>query len=399
MTIDIEALLAPDIQNFITARANDDVAQLALKKPPVKEWPYKDILDQIKARQKASHKIPLWLTHHKDIIFPPSNIIEQASSAATARYKASLVTNDTFADLTGGAGVDSCALTEHFKSGFCIEKDKQLAQLLAHNLPLLSKTPINVIHADAEDFIKTMNHVDLIYVDPQRRDQNTKGKVAFAQCTPDISKLLPKLKHKTRYVLVKASPMMDIQTGINELKNVKDIHIVEYQKDCKELLFLIDLQTDTAPEDINIKCVSLDDDGQIEKQMRFKRKEEERTIAHIEALSTYVYEPGPAFMKSGGFNTISALFDVKKLNKNTHLYTSKTLNKDFPGRAFKVVDTYPVQRKALPLKKANLSVRNFPEKAEILSKKLGLKDGGDDYLFACVDKNNKKILIHCKKAH
>ena len=54
-----QSLLNPDIQEFITAHEKDDIAALALKKPPVADWDYKLILDQIKSRQKARQKIPL----------------------------------------------------------------------------------------------------------------------------------------------------------------------------------------------------------------------------------------------------------------------------------------------------------------------------------------------------
>ena len=46
---------------------------------------------------------------------------------------------------------------------------------------------------------------------------------------------------------------------------------------------------------------------------------------------------------------------------------------------------------------ANLAVRNFPEKAEMLKKKLKIKDGGNIYLFATTLYNGSKVIIQCKK--
>lgn len=90
-------------------------------------------------------------------------------------------------------------------------------------------------------------------------------------------------------------------------------------------------------------------------------------------------------------------FDVKKLHPHTHLYTSNTLVSGFPGRIFKIIDQYPVQASKIPLKQANLAVRNFPMSVPDLKKKLKIKDGGKDYIFACTLENKEKILIHGQK--
>jgi len=82
------ALLDPDIQAFIARHARDDVAALALSKMP-DGWPRADILNQIKARQKARIKIPSWadIELRPDIVFPAPDLIEQASSQAYKRYE------------------------------------------------------------------------------------------------------------------------------------------------------------------------------------------------------------------------------------------------------------------------------------------------------------------------
>ena len=49
------------------------------------------------------------------------------------------------------------------------------------------------------------------------------------------------------------------------------------------------------------------------------------------------------------------------------------------------------------MKKANLTIRNFPGTVEDLRKKLTLKDGGDDYLFACTLADNSKTILHTHK--
>ena len=127
MTDNWQALLTPEIQNFLHEHHNNDVRALALKKPPNPEWPYPLILDQIKARQKAKTKIPTW--HETNgIIFPPSDTIEQASSEPCAKYKASLFKGKSFVDLTGGAGIDSWAMLENFDQATIIDTDQNVSQ-------------------------------------------------------------------------------------------------------------------------------------------------------------------------------------------------------------------------------------------------------------------------------
>ena len=116
----------------------------------------------------------------------------------------------------------------------------------------------------------------------------------------------------------------------------------------------------------------------------------------------YLYEPNAAIMKSGAFRLISEKLHVKKLHINSHLYTSDHVIPDFPGRVFNVINTYDFSKESLKslqakIRKANLSVRNFPLTVNELRKKLKLAEGGEDYIFATTLSDEKKVLVHCKK--
>jgi len=52
----------------------------------------------------------------------------------------------------------------------------------------------------------------------------------------------------------------------------------------------------------------------------------------------------------------------------------------------------------LPDLKGNLAVRNFPQTVAELRKKLSLREGGDQYLFATTLLNGDKRLIVTQKA-
>ena len=75
---------------------------------------------------------------------------------------------------------------------------------------------------------------------------------------------------------------------------------------------------------------------------------------------------------------------------------------DFPGRKFQVEGVSGFGKKELKsflqdVEKANLTIRNFPSSVADLRKRLKLKEGGEDYLFATTLADESKVLIKCKK--
>jgi hypothetical protein len=105
-------------------------------------------------------------------------------------------------------------------------------------------------------------------------------------------------------------------------------------------------------------------------------------------------------MKAGAFKSIAVKFRLFKLHINSHLYTSNHLVKDFPGRTFKIRAVIPADRKILEKHSfgtGNLACRNFPQKIADLKRKLKLKDGGINYIFATTLVDEKPKLILCEK--
>ncbi|MBX2834223.1 MAG: hypothetical protein KTR28_04535 [Micavibrio sp.] len=390
--MDWQSLLDQDIKNFISAHSDDDVRALALKKPPSVDWDYPLVLDQIKARQKAAKKMPTWAAQ-KDVLFPRSDLIEQASSEACAKFKAGIFKAQSFADLTGGAGVDSVAFSAYAERGISVEMDQASAQLLHHNFRVLAPKKIEAVHARAEEFIVDMGAVDLAYIDPQRRDFKIKGKFRFEDCSPDIIGIKEDLLRKAWRVMVKASPMLDISAGVLALGNIEAVYAVEWGGDCKELLFIMSADAPSEPE---IHAVKIDDEGGVSHHFNFTFEKERAISIEYAMPQKYLYEPWPAFQKAGGMKALAKEYGVCKLAEHTHLYTSSHVVESFPGRIFEIMGQYPVKAGALPVKKGNLTIRNFPMRTDDLRKKLKLKDGGANYIFACTQCDEKTILLHCQ---
>lgn len=394
-------LLKPEIQEFISAHHDSDLRSLALKKPPCDAWPYALIMDQIKVRQKAHIKTPnLYKTD--GFIFPNSDLFEQASSYACSAYKTSLIEKgERFVDLTAGCGVDGFAFSSFSKDSVLVERERANAELLAHNACLMGEH-VEVVHCDAESYVRDMREADTVFIDPQRRENGRKGFFAFEDCSPNIVDLLAVLQKKARKLIVKASPLVDIEYGIRALGSVVQVHVVQWQKECKEVLFVLDFSSECAFDAVEIIAVDLNDNGGVQSQFSFALGAEKNADVEYRLPQSYIYEPYPAFQKAGGFKSMALAYGLKKLHPHTHLYTSGDVIDRFPGRCTEVCDVVAANRKFLKIggisiDRADVVVRNFPAKVHDLKKKLKLSDGGEHRIYASTLCNNQKKLILCKK--
>jgi hypothetical protein len=102
-------------------------------------------------------------------------------------------------------------------------------------------------------------------------------------------------------------------------------------------------------------------------------------------------------MKSALFNELAETFNLMKLHKNSHLFTSDFLPQNFPGKVFKITEILQPFRKAFRGQSFNIVTRNFGMKPEQIKKKLKTKDGGARFLYATTLNDNKKAFILCNK--
>ena len=392
----IEELLNSTIRKFIIDNEREDAFQLSLKYKEVDGVPFHWIAQQILGRQKIKTKIPEWY-ECENIIYPVKLSLEQSSSQKTAEYKASLVSGNSFIDLTTGMGVDSWALSKSFINGISLEQNEELSEITSHNLKVLGCNQVEVVNQLAEEFLNSSEeNFDLIYLDPARRVE-TKKVFLLEDCVPNIVELLPELKKRSKAILIKTSPLMDIHQSIKELPGVTDVHVVSVNNDCKEVLYHLSGNEKT----LEIHTVNFKNE-EVEK-LDFNFDEEANSEVKCGQVQSYLYEPNSAILKAGAFKSIAPKLGVIKLHPNTHLYSSEHLVPNFPGRAFMVENIMPYSKKELKGKfdqnKANVTVRNFPDSVEKIRKKLGLKDGGDVYLFAITDYQGKLQILNCTKVN
>lgn len=388
------SILSQNIQEFITQNSGAPITKLALQKNPFPEIDWILILNQIEAKSKAKDKLPTWFLT-KNIIYPSKISVEQTSSEKTAAYKASLISGESLIDLTGGFGVDDYYFSKNFKNIAHCEINEELSAIVKHNFEQLKVTNCSFYADDSTNVLNNLNQKwDWIYIDPSRRN-DAKGKVFMLKdCLPNVPESLDFYFEKSDSILIKTAPLLDISAGLSELKFVKNIHIIALENEVKELLFEIHNQ---YKGEITLKTANILKD----KIETFEFVLGDDTVfANYHLPQKYIYEPNSAIMKSGGFDEVSGVFDINKLHKHSHLYTSDELIA-FPGRTFEIEKVIPYSKNEMKIElanqQANITTRNFPDTVENIRKKWKIKNGGNLYCFFTTDKNDNKIVLICRK--
>lgn len=389
-----KVLLNNKVQEFIKNHLNSDLNRLILKGSPFEEISIQELAQQIKSLKKSQKKLPSWF-HTKNIYYPKSLHIEQSSSEQTANYKLDLVRGNSLIDITGGFGVDSFYFSKKMNSVVYCELNNDLFKIASHNFEQLGVKNIQTHCCDGLDYLRnTHASFDFIYADPSRRNEQ-KGRVFMLEdCLPNIPEQLDLLFGSATNILLKTAPLLDISMAVETLKHVKEVHVVAVKNEVKELLFLLNKQTDS---EITIHTVNFENNNT--QQFSFKLKN--YVSIDYELPMKYIYEPNSAILKSGGFNALGCALAIAKLHPNSHLYTSAE-KRDFPGRRFELLECLPLKRKLftkkIPEKKANITVRNFPQNVVSIRKKYKIKEGGDLYLFFTTDKLGQHCVLKCIRA-
>lgn len=419
--------------DFIRQHQDEDVRKLAFlgNKYPEVDMPF--ALDQIRGRKMARVKLPRW-AEVDGIVYPPHISMEQCSSEQTALYKAELAArllhlqdskncefvgkdaagsefaqneDFSFADLTGGFGVDFSYIASRLgvKSMY-VERQKHLCDAAEENFRLLGLGNVVMKNGDGVDILHTLkSQLKLIFIDPARRDDAGNKVVSLQDCTPDVTLLQDEMLEKAEFVVIKLSPMLDWHRAVNELKHVREVHIISVGNECKELLLVLSAKNIHSEDGKSVEsCLSVYcvNDGDI-----FSFEEPDDSVVKIaEAIlqGEYLYEPNASLMKAGCFASVSERFGVKMLAKNSHLFVGSSFIENFPGRSFAIKTVSAFNKKELKrhlagITKANIAIRNFTLSVAELRKRLKLKDGGEDYIFATTLSDESHALFICRKIY
>lgn len=484
VTIVNNVIVNSTVWKYLDDHADDDIDSLALhaklswkqgtgesnaavKTPrcPDLAW----VLQQISGRQIAARKLPSW-AQVAHMLYPSRVPMEQCSSQQAADYKAQLVlqlvrkpgqgevqARFTLADLTGGFGVDCAAIAQHAEHAYYVERNEQLCTLVEHNYEQLGLGDhVEVHHGDARDFLASMPSVDVIMLDPARRDAQGNRTYALVDCEPNVLELVGDLVQKARFVLLKLSPMLDWHKTVADLAPfASEVHIVSVKNECKELLVVLDMHRtsqDYQREHLyRLVCVDL---GAHVEQRRISegnagregsagsgdsrgcedgtgsasceaslcsascvsaRTFTVRGKAQMNAVTPVrkntdnlegqlLWEPNASVMKAGCFGAFAQAFGVEAVGENSHLFVggSPEIASMIPAKGFVIEQVCGFSKKEVreltnTLTHANIVVRNAPFTPASLRKKLKLKDGSDVTLFATTNARNEHVLIRAKR--
>ena len=457
-------------REFVAMHRDEDVRELALKAKRVDGLDLPLALDQIAGWQIASKKLPHWASC-EGIVYPPHISMEQCSSQFTAQYKSeitqtllvpsatvharvsdsaesdmqtaksalhlsdsaesdtqeaktglrmsdsgesdTLVAKRAMADLTGGFGVDFSYLARGFSQATYVERQRHLCELAEHNMAALGLDQARIVCSDGVEYLSQMDPVDFIYLDPARRDEHGSRTYAIEDCTPNVLELRDLLLAKSRFTLVKLSPMLDWRKAVVDFDGaVREVHIVATGNECKELLLVLGRPAQANARDSvdgagsyrrlapHVFCVNDDqridyDSAEYTQGLRIGGKP-------LPDAKRYLYEPNASIMKAGCFDLVEERFGVTQIGPSSHLFVSEQQIADFPGRGFAIEAVGSMNKKDTKrllngMKQANIAVRNFPLTAPQLRKKLKLADGGTVYLFGTTMQGGGHVLLRTSK--
>ena len=396
----------PALSSLIGEHLHDDVQQLALQRnrfPQLSDADFRFLLQQVEGKQRTRDKLPI-LNHLPDWWFPVRLSCEQCSSEATAGYKAQIRPSVCHAliDLTAGYGVDTFFMSESVEEAHYVERNTELCAIAEHNFSLY-RPKIQVHNTTAEEFLSSLpitnsqypiannpypiSHT-LIYLDPARRSQSGGKVFRIEDCEPNVIELLPTLRQHASHIMIKFSPMLDITAALRVLGNDWDTHIVAVNNEVKEVLFLTGTGVMHA---VNIHTREMRTD-----RFFFSPADEHQAQLTIAAdIQQYIYEPNAAIIKAGAFRLVGERYELKKLDTNTHLYTSDTCLSGFPGRVWEVIDAEIKEPKKQLDTEAKYSIlsRNYPLSPEEIRKKYKLKDGDDRNLLAARHQGKPRLIL------
>ncbi|MBK9402011.1 MAG: RsmD family RNA methyltransferase [Bacteroidetes bacterium] len=365
--------------SWVLEHENEDTSTLALRYAGKKNLPLKALLHQIKGRRIAKQKLPSWY-QFPTIFYPDSTIIEQCSSEATALLKATFVKGKKVADLTGGLGVDSWAFAQEAESVIFCEPDPLRCEAARKNFAILGLRNIEVVCNDAESMLqhKSLEGIDLIYLDPSRRSEGGNKVFRLKDLRPDVLSLKDAMLAQSTEVIIKLAPMLDISEGLKQLPETYRVDIISWKGECRELLFHLSNTKNT----VEIFCINA---GHPEHVFRFSPNEESSLSLTIGEPEKYLFEPDASIRKGGPWRSICEKFGVSLLHPNSHLFTGSMPLENFPGRVFIIHDIMPYKKEiilaALKGHPAQLVFYNFPVDAHEVTKSLGIKSGEPRYLF------------------
>ena len=228
-------LCRPEVRQAIADNRDRDAAAVALDRriPHARE-----VASQVKYLSRAAAKLPSYAA--AGCILPPRAFEQSSGELCAARKHGS---GDTVLDLTCGLGADALSLAKRFAHVTAVERDEVLADVARENFRRLGVGNIEVVCAPAEEFVagclRSGRRFDMIYADPDRRDDRGRKMVCIEDCSPDIAAMLPSIRSLSPTLGLKLSPLFDVDEAFRIFGDVT-VEVVSAGGECKEVIVFDD---------------------------------------------------------------------------------------------------------------------------------------------------------------
>ena len=418
---------------FILAHDGEDLSRLALSRDrysgQVEDFDL--ALNTLEARRKLRTKVPEWVALPQ-LRYPSKLSAEQCSSSETARYKASVAWQSVLpsaksaqnalgegvegvpkckngpkctwrlADLTGGLGVDSWAFAQVFGEVLYNEMRPELSHAAQYNFGQLGVKNITVRSLELKpgglaDILDGFEP-DILFLDPARRASDGRKVFRLEDCQPNVLQLLPELFEACPRLLLKLSPMADISLVCKQLRQVKAVHVVAAEGECKELLLLLERDYEGPYATTIYESGATLSLGQVQGTFG-PGPISGGGLSPQGKVGQFLFEPGKALLKAGAFG-LPCQLGLEKLDRHTHLFTGVAVPEELQpfGKVFEIVEVAPLNNRSIKeigkrFPSAEVTARNIPITSEELRRRLGVRSGGPFHIFGVQAGKEKQLLV------
>ena len=360
---ELEFLLGEEARRLIEENINRNPIDIALAKGVSNAGV---IATQVKRLQRARKKLPSYYACRA--ILPP-RAYEQSSSEECALRKP--LSGESVLDLTCGLGVDTLALSRHFKSVVTIERDEIVASVARENFKRLGVDNIEVICTSAEEYLaKCDRHFDWCFVDPDRRGESGEKMVRLEDCSPNIVALMPQIREKADRVCVKCSPLFDVEEAFRLFGECR-VECVSLAGEAKE----VNIYIDGGAARLAAVAVGV---GEVE----FPYEERKAAFSPVpESLDEYRYVVLPDVALQHTRLVAQALRSECDVWSNGGVALSREMPKGVLGRIFAVESICELDgafKKMMRGRKVEIYRRDFPMSNGEICKRYRCSEGGSE---------------------
>ncbi len=346
---------------------------------------------QLKYLQRSRSKLPRYYASR--CIIPPLSFEQSSSeeSAATKEFSGGLCI-----DLTCGLGVDSLNFSGRFDRVISVEADPVLCEVARYNFDLLGAKNIEVVNSTAEEFVRKYSgpKADLIYIDPARRGDDGHKVFLIHECSPDVLALMPRLKEIAGRIVIKLSPLFDVEEAFRLFGGGIAVEVVSSHGECKEVV--VDIVPGDKERQGQIKVtatgmgsVSFPRCTRETATPNQKAGQHENPTAANPDPATYPY----LLIPDVGFYKARLLKDYLPggdylIYSPTGFVLSRSIPQNFMGEAYKIDRMEPYKPKALKkflssesIRRLTILKKSFPLSTEEITRSLGISQGGPPAAF------------------